>query len=461
MTDPTQPDSTQLGQGEAAELQRLDARSFLPRTLGYLGRMGPGYMQSAMTLGGGTAFASIFAGAAFGYQLLWVAPLAMLFGIIVLAAVAHQTLSTEANPFQSMKQHAGSVYAYGWALGGIASSIIWQFAQYALASSMLVAVAASAGVAVPTWGMGLVALTWCITVALFYDARPSLVRLYENIIKGMVWFIIACFGLVVVQTGIPNPGDLAAGLVPFRIPGENQGVQGITLVVSGLAAAVGANMVFVYPYTLRKRGWGRAHRRLARIDLGFGMFVPYAIAASLMVIASASVFYYGDPELFVGKKIAPWQAAEVLAAPDRLGPTVGMWVFGLGIVAMALSSITMQMLCSGFALCEMFGWEAKGPRYKLGLLLPAIGVLGSVFWNDMRLWIAVPTNVFCGFLLPISYIGFIKLNRNRDYLGEDTPKGPMATLWTAGMVLSTLVLVGFLGWFTWREAPSWIESLSK
>ena len=73
---------------EVAELEALDARPFVPRTLGYLKRMGPGYMQSAMTLGGGTAFASIFAGAAFGYQLLWVAPLAMLLGIIVLSAVA-------------------------------------------------------------------------------------------------------------------------------------------------------------------------------------------------------------------------------------------------------------------------------------------------------------------------------------------------------------------------------------
>ena len=444
---------------EVAELEALDARPFVPRTLGYLKRMGPGYMQSAMTLGGGTAFASIFAGAAFGYQLLWVAPLAMLLGIIVLSAVAHQTLSTGENPFQAMKRHAGPVYAYGWAFGGIASSIIWQFAQYALASAMLVAVARSAGVEVETWVMGLVALGWCVAVALLYDARPSLVRLYENIIKGMVWFIIACFGFVVLKTGIPHAEDLWAGLVPFNIPGENQGVKGTTLVVSGLAAAVGANMVFVYPYTLRKRGWGRPHRRLARIDLGFGMFVPYAIAASLMVIASASVFYYGDPELFVGKKIAPWQAAEILAAPDRLGRTVGMWVFGLGVVAMALSSITMQMLCSGFALCEMFGWEAKGPRYKLGLLLPAVGVLGSVFWNDVRLWLAVPTNVVCGFLLPIAYVAFIRLNRNRAYLKEDTPSGALSTLWTLGMVLSTGVLVAFLAWFAWNEVPGWIEQL--
>ena len=121
----------------------------------------------------------------------------------------------------------------------------------------------------------------------------------------------------------------------------------------------------------------------------------------------------------------------------------------------------MQMLCSGFALCEMFGWKAEGPRYRLGLMLPAIGVLGSVFWNDVRLWLAVPTNVVCGFLLPIAYIGFIKLQRNRGYLGEDTPRGVLGWLWTAGMVVSTLVLCGFLGWFAWNEVPGWVAGLSE
>jgi len=439
--------------------EALDAKPWLPRTFGYLRHIGPGYMQSAMTLGGGTAFASIFAGAAFGYELLWVAPLAMLLGIIVMSAVAYQTLSSGMRPFEAMKVHAGAPFAYGWAFSGIASSIIWQFAQYALASSMLVALAESLGYEVSSGAMGAVALFWCVAVALLYDARPSLVRFYEKLIKAMVWFIIACFAFVVAKTGVPHPGDLAAGLVPFSIPGENQGVQGITLVVSGLAAAVGANMLFVYPYTLRKRGWGREHRRLARIDLGFGMFLPYAIAASLMVIASASIFFYGDPELFAGKKISPPQAAAILAAPDRLGPVAGMWVFGLGIVAMALSSITMQMLCSGFALCEMFNWEPRGWRYRLGLMLPAVGVLGSVFWSDVRLWIAVPTNVICGFLLPIAYLGFIKLQLSRDYLGADRPRGVAGALWILGMLVSTLVLVGFLGWFTWNQVPHWWQEL--
>ena len=418
--------------------------------------MGPGYMQSAMTLGGGTAFSALFAGAAFGYQLLWVAPLAMALGVVVLAAVAHQTLSTGANPFQAMKTHAGPFFAYGWAISGILSSIIWQFAQYALASAMLVAMAQRLGWSLPPWAMGGAALVWCVSFALLYGSRPRLVRVYENVIKAMVWFILLAFAVVVVRTGIPSPSDLLGGLVPFRVPAENQGVKGLTLVVSGLAAAVGANMVFVYPYTLRRGGWGRAHRRLARMDLVFGMLVPYSVAASLILVASASVFYYGDPSLFSGKGISPMAAAEVLAAPDRLGPVAGLWIFGLGIVAMALSSIMMQMLCSGFALCELMGREATGTTYRVGLLLPAVGVLGSVFWSDIQLWVAVPTTVLCGFLLPVSYIGFAILQRKRAYLKDDMPSGWTGGLWMAGIVVSTLVLVVFLVWKAWTAVPEYL-----
>jgi len=445
---------------ELEALEALEAKSFLPRTLGTLRYMGPGYLQSAMTLGGGTAFASIFAGAAFGYRLLWVAPLSMLLGVIVLAAVAHQTLSVDENPFAAMRRHAGPFFAYGWAIAGILSSIIWQFAQYALASAMLVAIARSSGVEVSSGAMGVLALLWCVAVAFLYQSQPRLVRLYETILKGMVWFIVLTFGFVVLKAGVPQPGELLSGLVP-SVPDETKGVKGGTLIVSGLAAAVGANMVFVYPYTLRKRGWGRAHRRLARLDLVFGMLVPYAIAASLMLIASASVFHYGDPALFAGKTIAPWEAAEILARPDRLGPVAGMWVFGLGIVAMAVSSITMQMLCSGFALCEMLGRKSEGTLYRVGMLLPAVGVLGSVWWNDVRLWMAVPTNVLCGFLLPVVYLGFYRLQGNRAYLGEHLPAGWKARAWRAGMLLSTLVLVAGLVWFARNEIPAWFDEVTR
>lgn len=454
---------------EVATLRSLDTKPWPKRMVGYLHLMGPGFMQSAMTLGGGTAFASIFAGAAFGYDLLWVAPIAMLLGIIVLAAVAHQTLSTDMDPFQAMRQHAGPFFAWAWAISGIVSSIIWQFAQYALAAAMLGMLASDLGWNAPNWLLGLIALVWCISVAMLYGRAPRLIRLYEGILKGMVWLIVIALAWVVIRTGIPDAFGLLKGLIP-SIPDNYVGeswvndagelVKGTTIstmmvVVSGLAAAVGANMVFVYPYTLRRRRWGKGHRRLARLDLGVGMFVPYVLAASLLLIASASIFHFQNPGGFHGLHITPRQCAEVLAAPDRLGPTVGLWVFGIGILAMALSSITMQMLCSGFALSVMCNKPTEGPVYRIGMMLPAVGVLGAIYWGDMKLWLIIPTTMICGALLPLAYAGFIKLQRSRAYLGDAMPTGIKGRLWLVGMWLSMLVIIGFLLWFAIAKLPGW------
>ena len=74
---------------EKAELRRLASLPLGPRSLGYVKRTGPGLLQSAMTLGAGSATASVLAGASFGYKLLWVQPLAMLLGVFMLGALSN------------------------------------------------------------------------------------------------------------------------------------------------------------------------------------------------------------------------------------------------------------------------------------------------------------------------------------------------------------------------------------
>ncbi|MEO2168339.1 MAG: hypothetical protein ABGY42_09520 [bacterium] len=64
-------------------------------------------------------------------------------------------------------------------------------------------------------------------------------------------------------------------------------------------------------------------------------------------------------------------------------------------------------------------------------------------------------------ILPVAYIGFIRLQGSKDYLGDDLPRGAAGTLWRAGMVLSTAVLVTFLSWFAWTNVPGWIEAIGS
>ena len=98
---------------------------------------GPGWLQGAMTLGGGSAITSLSIGAMFGYEYLWVQPVAMIIGCIMLFALAHQTLSTGERPFTAMRDHFSPSVAWLWAIAALASSVIWGFSHYPLSAGML------------------------------------------------------------------------------------------------------------------------------------------------------------------------------------------------------------------------------------------------------------------------------------------------------------------------------------
>jgi len=68
-------------EAERAYLREVDGRpNLISRWRGYWKLTGPGWLQSAITLGAGSAGSTILAGAGFGYKLLWVNPLAMFLG---------------------------------------------------------------------------------------------------------------------------------------------------------------------------------------------------------------------------------------------------------------------------------------------------------------------------------------------------------------------------------------------
>ncbi|MEJ2704812.1 MAG: hypothetical protein P8Z79_20440 [Sedimentisphaerales bacterium] len=119
---------------ERADLEALASKPRLQRWRGYFAKTGPGWLQSALVLGSGSAMASLFAGAFLQYRLLWVQPLAMGLGIIMFWAMAYQTLSTGVRPFYAMKHYIHPVVGWSWAIGALVATIIWHLPQYAFSA---------------------------------------------------------------------------------------------------------------------------------------------------------------------------------------------------------------------------------------------------------------------------------------------------------------------------------------
>ena len=429
---------------EKTELAELQGKGLLHRWRVFGAKSGPGWLQSALVLGSGSAMASLFAGAYLQYKLLWVQPLAMILGIVMFAAMSYQTLSTGIRPFDAMKRFIHPAVAWAWAIGALVATMIWHLPQYALAAGMTDdMIKATTGwepssPAVQTLvfiaiGLGVLALS--TTVVWCYSSGHRGIRIYERTLKALIWMIILAFLIVIykaVRRGGMEWGALFKGFLPLHIPTDRRGVS---IVMAAFSAATGINATFLFPYTLLARGWGKEHRDLSRFDLLTGMLLPFCIATSLMVIATGCTIY--DPVEFASgsTRLSPMKAAAMFESVG-LSPFVSRIVFGLGILGMALSSITMHMLICGFAACEMFGVEPGGWRYRLACLIPAPGVAGVVLWQYVGPWIAIPASAICGLMLPIAFIAFFILNNSKKYLGEHKPTGTKALVWNIAMLVS-------------------------
>ncbi|NNC66268.1 MAG: hypothetical protein HKN84_15905 [Gammaproteobacteria bacterium] len=438
---------------ERQTLEALAKESAGKRFRGYFALTGPGWLQSAFTLGGGSAVASLYLGAHYGYELMWVQPLAMTVGIIMLAACAHQTLSTGVRPFAAMSRFIHPGVAWAWALATLVSSWVFHFPQYSLAAGVtedittLVTGWSPQGAVRTTFllAIGVVILAVSTAITWNYGRGIRGIRLYERTLKAFIAMIIIAFGLVVARgaaSGTIDWGALARGFIPTSIPSD---AQGVTTVMGAFGAAVGINMTFLFGYSLLARGWGTSHRGLARFDLVTGMLLPYAVVTSLIIIAAASTIYGTE---FAPQQILPANAG-MLIGSSGVGEFTGRVVFALGILGMALSTITLQMIVAGFVVCELFGWDAQGPRFKWACLVPAPAMIGVVLWETMGTWVALPAFTMGLIMLPIAYVSWFVLQNSERLLGEHKPRGASAVRWNVAMsvaVAVTLVSVAYTLW---------------
>jgi len=522
-------------QAEAGYLDDARRRGGWTKVKAYSRLSGPGWLQSAITLGGGSLASALFLGVVGGYSVLWVQAGAIILGAIMLAAISYVTLSTGESPFESMRTRINPVLAWGWIIAALVANMVFVLPQYSLAFGALTEnIFPDLGVYSGSFGfkmgvsLGILAIVTAVTF--LYGSGGKGIRIYENILKALVGMIVVAFVLVVIKLALSDTGlpasQILAGFIPdpgliFRPSDAYQQVldsigndsarefwsaktvaKQQTVLIAAASAAVGINMTFMLACSMRAKGWGKSHRGLAIFDLSTGMVIPFILATSCIVIASASLFhgkpYEGVLEEFNGHLVVTAdpayaaQAAEVramvaersmgklesaLVEPGELqlaamllnrsnrqfagslealvGPNVAHLVFGIGVLGMALSTISVIMVISGFVVCEMFKFPLGGIHFKLGSLLAATGVLWPVLWTgSSKAYLAVPAFVFGYTLVPVAFLAFFLMMNSRKLLGDSFPTGRSRIIWNVLMGM-TLLVTG-----TASVAMAWGKSIS-
>ena len=484
---------------------------------------GPGWLQGAITLGGGSLAGSLYLGVIGGYELLWLQPLMMIFGVLMLSVIGYVTLSTGEKPFRAINKHINPVLGWGWLIAAMLANLVWAMPQFSLGTA---AIQDNLGIL-----EGDSNEKWCVlllfvvglVVVLAYDSGNTGIKVFEIILKVMVAIVVlSFFGVVVVMAGdlkwgeifagfIPNPGLLfepASKFTEIIAQSSNPDYWKEVILgsqrdrmVTAAATAVGINMTFLLPYSMLRKGWGKEHRGLASFDLSIGLFMPFFLATTCVMIASASQFHTKfDEGLLDSSKATPLtkklegaytknlgafeaqleQGAEANETDKKLAAmlvsrdafqlagslenltgnkAVSQTVFGIGVLGMAISTIIILMLINGFAVTEMMGAEIGGMKHKIGSILPGItGALGFLFlWGDAdaKFWLAVPTSVFGMVLLPIAYITFFLMINNKSLMGTSLPQGNKRIVLNIAMGVALVAATIGAGWSIWSKAGWW------
>ena len=519
-------------QNEREYLRHAEASGLISRLGAYTRLSGPGWLQSAITLGGGSLASSLFLGVLAGYSLLWLQPMAIILGVIMLSAISHVTLSTGQSPFASINNEINPVLGWGWAIATIMANVVWCLPQFSLGT------AAVTQNLIPeldhTGGKVLICAFLLIVAFLIvraYDKGSTGVKIFDWVLKIMVGVVvISFFGVVIKLTtsGEANWQEISAGFIPnfslltspaesylpflektgeFRSFWENK-IVGLQqdVMISAAATAVGINMTFFMPFVLLRRKWGREHRGLAKFDLWTALLIPYIVATSCVVIAAGTRFN-GKPESAYDNEgqihanlekgyldlatsraqlewepneynaLAPVQQEAILQAlPEADRQLAAMlvkrdafnlaesleslfeskafshYVFGIGVLGMALSTIIILMTINGHAVCEVLGKPHSGTTFLGGALIAGLGVLGPFFWQDAAFWLAVPTSILGFTLIPVAYLSFFLLMNNLQVLGRERPEGTARFIWNLFMILALVVMGTAAIYVAWNKS---------
>ena len=500
-------------------LSEVNQKPLLSRWGTFAKLSGPGWLQGAITLGGGSLAGSLYLGVIGGYELLWLQPLMMILGVLMLSVIGYVTLSTGEKPFVAINKHINPVLGWGWLVAAMLANLVWAMPQFSLGTA---AIQQNFGMLNGNGGEYWCALfLFCVgsVVVWSYDSGSKGVKIFETILKLMVAIVVlSFFGVVVAMAGDLDWDAIFSGFIPnFSLLSEpaskftsiisessNQEYWREVILdsqrdrmVTAAATAVGINMTFLLPYSMLRKGWGKEHRGLATFDLSIGLFLPFFLATTCVVIASASQFHgkYDEGLLDSSKATALTKKLEGAynknitafkakngegAEPNKVDREIAAMlvsrdsfqlagslknltgskvltqtIFGIGVLGMAISTIIILMLINGFVTTEMLGAEIGGMKHKIGSILPGItGALGFLFlWSnaDAKFWLAVPTSVFGMVLLPIAYITFFLMINSKSLMGDAIPTGNKRIVLNISMLVALIAATIGAGWSIWSK----------
>jgi manganese transport protein len=345
---------------------------------------------------------NVAAGAAFGYQLLWVVVIGVV-GIIVYSEMCGRVAAISKKAvFDVVRERVG----FG---AGLATLVAAQIVN------LMTLAAEVGGVAICLRLLSGLPYRWLILVAIVALGIVVWVTSFDWIerIFGYGGLCLLVFAVAAVKLH-PDWGAVAHGYVP-HFETENKLLY-FYFAVGLLGAAMTPYEVYFYSsggveerWTAKDLGINRAN---AIIGYGLGGFLSF----TLMITGGA---------LFLGQGIEPdFLGSIALGAQVPLGE-VGLLLALVGIL-FAVSGASIDTLFAGaYNLAQFLGWEwgryrhpSGAPRFTLTWMVILVLALGIVMTGVDPVQLTEYAVIFSVVALPLTYLPILLVANDRAYMGR-------------------------------------------
>jgi manganese transport protein len=416
-------------EAEVKKLEDIKTKPPLLRLGGYLRLGGPGFMDSALTLGAGTMTAAMLSGAIFGYRTMWILWVSMGIGMFMMAAMARFTCRGGIAIIAAQNKYHGWIVGslLTALIGNVAVAIIFNYGQVSLGTHLIESLTPLVGFEFPRQINWVVYMAVTSAIVLSYGREGKRgIKFVESFMKVSIGIMLLCFGACLVLVGVDWGGFFRGIFVPW-LP---SGVEGLDLFIASSAAAIGVMDWVFFNYAGLARGWGRKHESLARFDIFIGLFLPFILVNYLVISVFAGTLHQ--------QGIHPETAPELAQAlMPLLGHTWSQVLFYIGFLAIPITTTVGISLAGAMAIHEAFGWkpDINSWRWRICVLLPQIGFLAV--WYPRPIWLIIGIGAFLSLSNNIVGWSIYMLFNDKRVLGENRNS---SYIWNLGILLQVTLI---------------------
>ncbi len=391
----------------------------------------PGIFLVGYNIGTGSITAMSKAGASFGTALLWTILLSCIITFYLLDRFSFYTIVTGETVIQGIKKH------------------IHPFVSWFLTSALVIIIlAALLGL------MGILTDTVYEGISLFYNGSNSVAitaifvgimifgilisgsnKSFENVMAIIVGIMGLAFFIAVIYLK-PSFLTLAKGFVP-SIPKDTGGSDNSGLVViAGMTGTTVSTVVFIIRSLLVKEaGWTLKDMKSQRIDAANSAFFMFLISASVLIVASETLFLKG---------IRVNNVPELLPILEPIAGKFAVVVMIIGVVAAGLSSVLPNILAIPWLVKDYKGNEnpLKKPKNWLILAMVSYCTLGTVL-GIKPIFLMLLSQACLAILLPITTISMAILLHSEKVMGIHKLKLIETIIWV--IIIAYSMLMSALG----------------